>query len=377
MGYFAVLRRPESAAPEFRVEWLHVNWWTLPLLLGRYGHYVDIGLVLGLPGGGRRAEFELVLPFDTGPDEPVDLAPAMLRHDVASLIFGQPVSIHLGRRLTSPVGELVVMPLASDTRPVDRTAAYSRWSVAVQEVPEAPPEGPFLAYVRLRFRPRRRPRPWSWEWSGLHRDVGLLDLRVLDARETSAIPDGVDIRARALAVGRMAIFTIVPSRMRLRTISPDPHYVRLLEGAVWEPYLRRAATVSGRGAFHVVQWRAPREPGVDQVDVDHPFRGLLSLEPGPVLPVGHVLGVLLLLAAGLVTLLGPSAITEGPAWAALTGLADLVRRQIVPAIASLVVAVGVGAVYSVSKDARRLFWRLHRGLRHAEEWFFRLLRRSH
>jgi uncharacterized integral membrane protein len=124
------------------------------------------------------------------------------------------------------------------------------------------------------------------------RDGITIDIRVADWREAWTVQDAVALTKQIVPFKGMDFFVIVPTRMALARLtlseaSPPPRYVRLLEGAVWEPYLGRATDLR-RSQKHVIyRWTAEEAeedgtspPEKDGVSADKPFRGFLRFERG-------------------------------------------------------------------------------------------------
>jgi hypothetical protein len=356
MGYFAVAT--EEGGPSFQVAQCHINLWQLQGTLSWPEYLFDVGLRLRASDEDDLSSLQLGLPFRTKEESLTDLSEMMLQPNVAQLIFGKPIAGLQADRITidfdwgtETFRLLSVQERASEYRARQSSETFSLWRIVLS----APVRRGEEAYIRLRFRVEGCGRMGARKWNG-----ALVDLRVSDVRETPSVPDGVALQGRIVEIDKLFAFVIVPSHLQSVTISPATHYVRLLEGRVWEQYLNRR-TPSGRSAKMVIYaWR--NEEG-KRVSVTSPFRIFLDLSKASRIfaATNYVLFALVLLA---VLFLGH--LWEPSATRAYYALAPLWERTRI--------VLGVVIVLMVAIFRRDLAIWAFRELRHATSSFLLWMR---
>jgi len=289
MGFFAILKDPSDNP--FDVIECHLNLWSLGGICGRRIFVFDVGL--RLKAGKRNvSKFQLILPFGTDESGMQDLHDVILNQQVAHLIFGRPVEIQQST-LDYGYGPIAVTFVpASDAHLVKERSSkgVSFWNLSMN-----PPIGKGTeSYIRVRFDVRSLGRAWMWKKSGLTKAGVIVDLRIADVRQAVTIPDCRAFENLILPVKRLNVFLIAPAKLQFRAASPVLHYMRLLEGRTWEPYLGRAA---GPEKLVIYEWR-----NRSMVTTTSPFRAFLDLSgefgvmsiSSLVLTVGLVLLILLI-----------------------------------------------------------------------------------
>ena len=290
MGFFAVLA--DDSDKRFKVKECHLNLWSLGGF-GRRVFYWDVGLRLEADQG-KLSKFQLVIPFGTEGAGIQDLGDCLLDQNVAHLIFGKPVKIQ-DSNIDYGQGPLSVGNVPrTDARLVKERSDkdVSFWSLSVSP----PIESGKQAYLRVRFEIRNLGRAWKWKRSCLAKVWALVDLRVADVRQAISIPDCKAFEPLIMPIERLNLFLIAPASLQLRVTSPPFHYMRLLEGSVWEPYLGRRTDLMRSQKLVIYEWRG------EKVEAANPFRAFIDLsrEFGPTPLKYYVLTVTLVLLALLI-----------------------------------------------------------------------------
>jgi len=87
-----------------------------------------------------------------------------------------------------------------------------------------------------------------------------------------SVPGCGALESLILPIKELNLFLIAPGSLQFRAVSPPLHYMRLLEGRVWEPYLGRAADFWRTGKLVICEWR-----NKDSVSPMAPFRAFVDL----------------------------------------------------------------------------------------------------
>jgi hypothetical protein len=328
MGFFAVMR--ENAYDDFDVIACHLNLWSLGGLLGHRVFLFDVGLRLKNKRENGLTKVRLAIPFGTDKESLEDLHDMMLDQSAARLIFGRPVKIDDSKIDYDSGGQIPVVSVCSgestlSTELSDSRVGYSLWVIKISPTIKKDEE----SYVRIRFELRNLGRAWVWKRSGFAKTGALVDLRVADVRQ--AISKWNALEDQIVPIKQINVFVISPASLQFRAASPRCHYMRLLEGAMWEPYLRRK---SGRRPEKLViyEWRNDKNSVIDST---HPFRVLLDLsyEFGLLPLSNHIL------TAGLVL------VVLIAIYYVLHHVAELTKASV--AILSLLPPLGVGTVIAI------------------------------
>jgi hypothetical protein len=297
LAFFAVLR-PERAD---RADWydpdsceLHVNLWCLGGLLGRT-FLLDVGLLVRA-GEKPLSTMSLGVPFDTERLE--DLADKILSRQGAELIFDAPWKSTTEDGLTFRNGKSITvrrLDSANCTQDEQRRASgFSLWKLVLDK----PVEAKQAAYIRVRMRVIGLGRAWQWQRTLFAKNGAIVDLRVADVRGTLQLPSGEILSERVLPIDKVGIFVIAPSRFRLHTQNPQPHYVRVLEGGAWKDYLERVPEfLGGRSKLIVYYQRGEGSAADGRISVEKPFRAFLGLtRDPPVQPLTSALRITIVLS---------------------------------------------------------------------------------
>lgn len=302
MGTFGI-----EADPPIRIDDCHINLWSLPGLLRREFLW-DVGLRISLPDTDSQvSELHFLLPFGSDPStKPVDLTADLEHEEVARLIFGRPVSVGQGR-IDYGKGPLVLTPIDPTGSELDSKRSgrwYSRWVVQLQK-PIAPGT---VVYLRFRFKVRGLGRLWRWKRYLGVRSGALVDIRFSDFRETTLVKAWKRYETVLAPIENLYVFAIIPTRFVPSSASPEPHYVRFLEGRSWNGYTKRKAGRLGRAKLTILEWRRlpPRSPNPEPdstkpvgTSVMDPLRILLDLRRERPLAPLVATAVLAVVAAGL------------------------------------------------------------------------------
>jgi hypothetical protein len=166
-----------------------------------------------------------------------------------------------------------------------------------------PVAGGETLYVRIRFQVRRIGRTWSWQRVGWRRSYVIADLRVNELREKPNVNPAPDFANDSKQLERVNFFLVVSSRLKVGQISPRPKYNRLLEGRLWESYLRRRLG-RRKDVFVITLWRD------DNVTSEHPFRAFMELERRRPTAGRYTLMMSLLTLLGVLLLTSPGSLQQ-------------------------------------------------------------------
>ena len=367
MSFFAVLDVSESRERgQFAVEQCHINLWALQGLWPRRRmFYLDVGVKLSAKEADVHA-FSLVLPFGTS--RCTNLTDTLFTLTTAELIFdsdisypeSQPGGHSLIRVGTQPMHVLPVSASAQKDQTLG-TRDVSVWDLKLA----APLRAGQTGYARVRFPIEVLGSAWQWQRSGLRRSGAILDFRLLDQRSTATLTGGEDLRARALELKKVAIFTMVPAWLHGRAIHPALNYIRVLESKVWAPYLGRKAEFRNRPMV-VFSWKG------DGLSLTNPLRiytDFTMRRKSPTVLLGAAMTAVALLVGGL--------IYEIPVREGVRDASDTIVRFSAGELAPYVPATFIGAIALVvaAVGMARLIWqysqRFRKWAKEAEEAFFR------
>jgi hypothetical protein len=278
---------------------LNVNLWVLPGLLGRRVVYLDVGIHLQAPPAAGLNSLILLLPGGTD-SKVVDLAGTITDLKAAKLIFGEQVEVDFNEgTLRFTEGEDVeILPIStSDTAmvPTKSDRNFSHWHVQLARPVNN------TAYVRLRFRVRTRGRMLLIRGFGMFASRIVIDFRVSDLRESITVPDQAIYQRALLPIDKLTCHLILPTRFRAPTAGTSTPVLppRILEGAVWEPYLQRATYLLRQGKLTVFPWHHNAS-----ITLNRPFRAFLdaSRDLPVVLPYQFLVAVVAVACAELLVL---------------------------------------------------------------------------
>jgi hypothetical protein len=352
LGFFAVIG--EADQPDFRIAKLDINVWCLPGLVGRNVVSCDVGLQIH--PASELGHLALGVPFGTLASGLVDLAPLMQDSiRTAGLVFGRPcVLLPTGSRTSIDYGagivNLGVLDVGRSQRDERRSNEnFTLWHIVIAGGAPAHTD----TYVRLRFAVESLGRAWTWQRSLGVRHSAVIDLRVNDLRETQTVPDGADYQGRVVDIEELNCHVITPAVFRTLNTSPETRYVRLLEGQVWEPYLRRATDLRRSGKLIVSCWRAPggvRAP-------EDGFRIFLALRrEGWTEFLALFIAAVLAVLVGTALLSSPSELRASPIASLASTAWDLTGVRISLGVAALLAATAtiLKALTGVGKRLKRL-----------------------
>lgn len=223
-------------------------------ILGHRLFFFDVGLAIEGSDQPGTSTFELAIPFGTRSGGIEDLGPKLRNEEVLNLIFSGNAKLSAsGSQSSIDYGEKHLGLCSVDTaksRQITDTPDFSLWRVHLADaIKQGQP-----AYVRLRFEVDCLGRVWLWKRSMLAKNGALIDIRIGDVRGAPT-PNGRVLASRVLNIKRLFVFVITPFWLKLHTASPDLHYIRILEGKVWEPYLGMATRLFGNDKSIIYQWR--------------------------------------------------------------------------------------------------------------------------
>jgi hypothetical protein len=337
MSYFALLEPSDSADGHYSAERVHVNVWSLHGLLAHRPMILDVGVQL-VTSTELRA-LEMAIPARVSAI--FDLSALMLRGDIAALIFSRLLGEHDSqrRRFRLEGQDWIQIAEVDDRSPATRLVYHDDHLSAVRlQLAGQGLRAGTRAYLRVRFAIDHAGTLWRWERVLGRRNGALIDFRCPESREETGRRERRPVlHDRAVVIGSLDFFAMLPACYELRNATPALLYTRTLEGGSWDGYLRRSAQGPLRREHMMVHhWHHEREIRPETV-----FRGFLqfSREPAFRAPSDLLLGALV--ALGLAYVLfrpltpraGVSDVAEGVAAAA-----SYFSEHVVSAI------VGVGAI---------------------------------
>jgi len=273
MGFFGVAAvGAVDHAPT--IDGCHLNLWTLGGLTGYRVCCLDVGLAITAKGH-TVSKMQVGIPAVT-PDSPRRAIEPLAHHmrdpAIANLIFAREDALVADELLIAgrPFKILDLDRPECSMAEHPRDKHFSLWTLQLAKDLGSEESG----YLRFRFHIRRPGRLWVWQRSLLARNRAIADLRVCDEREAHSVNDISGFTGHLLPLGSLDSFVIAPASFSPSTTTPEPSYVRGLEGRVWEKYLGRKTDLGRNEKFLVHRWKAKKLP----VTGKSPFRGFLQLE---------------------------------------------------------------------------------------------------
>ena len=306
MGFFAVVREQEQP---FEVEVCHLNLWSLAGLFRR-SFFWDVGLSLKANDHIPLSHFGLALPFSTEPGGMRDLSNSLKTPEISELVFGTSVTIS-GAEIKyikeDGTVDLVLSQVSTNqsNKLKERSGkTFSFWNIKLSE----PIPAGEKKYVRIRFDVYNLGRTWIWK---PFKGGAILDLRVADLRETIIFEEWDDLENRIVPIDDLYLFVVAPSWLQHASSSPQLRYMRVLEGRVWENYLRRKTDFFRLEKMVIYYWRRGSTPSeknrahpesLKRTNTITPFRAFLDLNKSNVISaVGNfVLTVIAVFLAALI-----------------------------------------------------------------------------
>jgi hypothetical protein len=273
VGFFAVASASGAEAKP-SIERCHLNVWTLGGLFGYRVCCFDVGLKVRA-GERPLKSLRVGLPFSTPESSNRALESLKGRMEdptVAGLIFAREEASARSGFVALREGEV---PLLDIDRPhcemAERPRAkhFSLWTLALTDELAAGEAG----YMRVRFHIQSPGRLWLWQRSLLAKNRAIVDCRVSDEREAQSVEDTSEFTHHLLPLGSLNAFVIAPAAFAPSVITPEPNYVRALEGTSWEDYLGRKTDIPRNEKFLIYHWRKDEE-----TTAVAPFRAFLQLE---------------------------------------------------------------------------------------------------
>ena len=334
MGFLAVLGAAPSEDWTIDVCRLHVNLWCMRRRFAGHALILDVGIGFRQVSEVAPSALEILIPVGPDPKDKHgvrDLVPQVREQPAAQLVFGEPVSVESKGGLTcirvpTTGGHtvqydypLVLTEIA--TPEVEVVEAGDLWRVRLpfqaplmKVLPSTSPSSstppqPSAAvelvehYVRFRVDIDARGSVWVWKKHGplLPKTGALVDLRVADLRDPVTASGGKIDEGRVLPARWVNIFVVAPQWLQHK-VATDLRSIRLLEGAIWQPYLNRKLNSRRRGKS-VVCYR--RLENVSRVD---PAKTFLDLGRETGLGWSDYLRIMVL-AGGTMAL-----VAHGPDW---------------------------------------------------------------
>lgn len=262
----------KDAPSAFSVTQLHMNLWSLAAFGGKRRSFVlDVGVMIEA-GDADVSNLSLGIPFRA--DEIECLHSKLSESATASLIFNTTATANdaeiVLEEQTLPIHQV---SRVGSSRQRDYSSNYfTLWDIELTR----PVRAGKVGYFRVRFPVTNVGRAWQWQKQRLFRSGATLDIRVSDGRSAASVPDGKHLIERAVPVDRIAAFVMVPAWMHARTISPSPHYIRLLEGNLWTRYLDRSPEWRSRSRLIVYYWKNEKRDVAsgthEAITPDNPFQ---------------------------------------------------------------------------------------------------------
>lgn len=249
MTLLAILDAKDSPS-HFSVTDLHVNLWSLAAFGGKRRSFVlDIGVRV-LAADIAVDRISVAIPFAT--EEFECLHKKLTDSVIAGLIFNTDASAnHSEVTLGNEVLAIYEVAQIESSKQKDYSNNdFSLWDLRLAK----PIPAGSVGYFRVRFPVTGAGKAWQWQRQRLFRSGATIDLRVADGRSAASIKGGTQLMERVRPIDRLAVFVMVPAWMHGRTISPTPHYIRLLEGNLWKKYLDRSPEWRTRSRLIVYYW---------------------------------------------------------------------------------------------------------------------------
>ena len=216
---------------------------------------------MSAPNNQPVSEFELAIPFGTDENSLLDITDKLEDTSTLNLIFSGSASYSTNPVPTINYDGTDLILRAIDLNESCRKQGCCNNQISVWKIRLASDLEPNLPiYVRMRFLITGLGRTWVWRRSLFSNNGALVDFRVGDVRGTEGFATNIN-ESRIVPIERLFVFIIAPAWLELRTASPELHYIRLLEGRPWWPYLGFASSVFKEEKLVIYQWRD--DDGVD------------------------------------------------------------------------------------------------------------------
>lgn len=363
----------------FSVADFHVNLWSLGAFGGKRRSFVlDVGARIH---AADRPVSHLTLAIPFGTTELECLHDKVTNPKTAGLIFNAEVSVDKSDIVFD--GEVLQIHAVSsvNSKKVDALSDnfFSLWNL---ELAKPIPAGS-IGYFRVRFPVTGAGKTWQWQRQRLFRSGATVDLRVSDGRSAALIADGAQLLDRVRPIGRVFAFVMVPAWMHIRSVSPVPHYIRLLEGKLWKDYLGRDPEWRPRSRLVVYYWKSERHTAADGehilIDKNKPFQifGDFGID-------SHPSRIATVLASALVSILGLGLVYAIPLQPWVLGAIDWVTKSwidfftgawtVTNPINGVIVVVGLAiAARNLARSSRKFMTRIRAGFLKAEATVFRMI----
>lgn len=304
---------------EFSVTDLHLNLWSLAAFGGRRRSFVlDVGVRIQ---ASEKPVTHVSIGIPFGTEEFECLHSKLTESETASLIFNTDATANQSS-IELDGENLAIYQVAQAGS--SRQKAYSDNFFSLWDFELAKPIGSrSIGYFRVRFPITTTGKAWQWQKQRLFRSGATVDIRVSDGRSAKGIRDGAQLLHRVRPIERIAAFVMVPAWMHGRTISPSPHYIRLLEGNLWRSYLGRNPEWRTRSRLIVYYWKN-KKPGAadhESISPDQPFQIFSDFGLD-----GHPSRIVTALATSAVTIAGLGAVYSLPLQDWVTGFGDWINQ---------------------------------------------------
>jgi hypothetical protein len=210
-----------------------------------------------------------------------DLSTLLVRGDIAALIFSRLLGEHDANKRRFQLEGLGWIQIAEiDDRSENTKPVYSDDHLTAVRLQLAGPglQPDVRAYLRVRFAIDHAGTLWRWERVLARRNGALIDFRTPGSRDEAGRRERRPaLHDRALPIGALDVFAMLPACYQLRNATPPLQYTRTLEGSSWDGYLRRSAQgVLHREHLMVHHWHHDEEIRPETV-----FRGFLQFNREP------------------------------------------------------------------------------------------------
>ncbi|MEW6776168.1 MAG: hypothetical protein AB1405_07735 [Bdellovibrionota bacterium] len=283
MGTFAIL----SPRRNFAVDQCHINFWIVDNRFSKV--FLDVGLMLSDSGTFKdQIEFDMLLPFQVKKQVKSLSTDIRNSNKISQLLFNTTItSVKRGSSVYNVEQDKVVfLDVGDDVGPSriklvrndDKSnQLQSYWNLILPKVPCAAEAGEDIkAYLRIRFEVDNPAISSTWIWHSRmpfiqRKRSGIFDFRVLDPRGIAFHDNYLTPQTfseSAIAVKKLRVFVVVPSRLQHYFAYPSLRHVRRLESDKWSEYLE---TLPRNRAFVAYYWKKD-----EMIDKDNPY--LVHLE---------------------------------------------------------------------------------------------------
>jgi hypothetical protein len=353
MSYFALLSAHDAADGQYAAEQVHINIWSLPGLLAHRPMIFDLGVQLVTES--KVKAIEVAIPARVSAT--FDLSNLLVRGDIAALIFSRLLGDHDANKRRFQLQNLGWIQVAEvDDRSDDTKSVYRDDHLTAIRLQLAGPglESSTRAYLRVRFAIDHAGSLWRWERVLGRRNGLLIDFRCPSSREESSRRERRPaLHDRALPIGGLDVFVMLPASYQLRNATPPLQYTRTLEGSSWDGYLRRSAQgLVKREHLMVHHWHHDEEIRPETV-----FRGFLQFnrEPAFRAVTDLLLGALVALTLAY-ALFRPLTLRSGVQGAAdgIANAASYLSEHLVSGVVGAGALAVIGVVLRLIYRARKL-----------------------